>query len=240
MAKARRESRRKRNTRSVRYLNYLLGLLIVAVLVFVGLIVYSVFFEKPVPRSPEEQAYYLALHKVKENPNNAYYLQLLAEAEADLGKNEEALKHLKQAAELSPYRPMIHYDMGVIYLKLGDEKKALEAFQEELKITDNMNELAWYEIGKIYWRNKRYEEAEEAFKWALKRAEALSDVHLDLGKMYMEWGKYDLARKEFTEVLRFDPTNEEAKALLLEVESKAPGSSGSTTETPETTATSDR
>lgn len=209
--------KRIQNRKLVRVLNYILVLLIVLVLFFVGLIMYSVFFEAPVPRSPEEREYYLALDLVKKNPNNAYYLQRLARAEADLGKHEDAIEHLNKAAKLAPKRPMTHYYLGLIYLKIGNERKALEEFQKELEVTDQMNELAWYEIGKLYWKVKRYEDAEKAFKFALNRAPGMADVRLDLAKMYIEWGKKDLAKKELLEVLRYDPTSEEARTLMVEI-----------------------
>lgn len=210
----------ERKKGSSRILNYLLYSLVAGVLIMTGLIVYSVFFEKPVPRSPEEQEYYLAVDLVRKNPNNSYYLQRLAEAQFDLGKYQDAIKSYQKAIKLAPYRPMLHYGLGLCYLKLGDKNKAVKEFQEELKVTANANELAWYELGKIYMEAKKYEEAEKAFKKALERAPALSDVHFSLAKLYFEWKKYDLAREEILETLRYDPTNEEAKAFLVQIEDK--------------------
>jgi tetratricopeptide (TPR) repeat protein len=206
-----------RKARTMRLLNTILAVLIVGVLVFVGLIVYSTFFQPKVPRSPEEQQYYLALDLVKKNPGNAYYYQLLARAEADLGRNEEAIDHLKKAIKLAPRRPMSHYYLALIYLKIGDEKNAIKEFREELKVTDQMNELVWYELAKIYWKNKKYEDAEKAFQFTLKRAPTMADVHIDLGKMYLEWGKPDKAKAEFLEAVRYEPDNEEAQAELLKL-----------------------
>lgn len=215
MAAKNRQTRQKN-----KILNYILFILVAGVLVMTGLIIYSVFFEKPVPKSPEEQDYFLALDLVRKNPNNSYYLQRLAEAQFDLGKYQEAAETYKKAIKLAPYRPMLHYGLGLCYLKLGDKKNALKEFQEELKVTANMNELAWYQIGLLYKEQKKYEDAEKAFQWAIKRAPALTDVHFELAKMYAEWGKLELARKEALETLRFDPTNEEAKAFLAEIEAK--------------------
>jgi len=212
------KTRRMRQTNKI--LNYVLFTLLAGVLILTGLIVYSVLFEKPVPKSPEEQEYFLALDLVRKNPNNSYYLQRLAEAQFDLGKYREAAESYKKAIKLAPYRPMLHYGLGLCYLKLGDKKNALKEFQEELKVTGNMNELAWYQIGLLYKEQKKYEDAEKAFQWALKRAPALADVHFDLAKMYAEWGKLELARKEALETLRYDPTNDEAKAFLADIEAK--------------------
>lgn len=224
-----RASSKAKKTSSARVLNYILFFLIAGVLIMTGLIIYTVFFEKPVPKTPEEQEYYLALNLVRKNPNNSYYLQRLAEAQYDMGKYKEALETYKKAVKLAPYRPMLHYGMGMCYLNLGDKKSALKEFQEELKVTANMNELAWYQIGRLYMEQKKYEDAEKAFQWALKRAPTLTDVHFELAKMYYKWGKYELAKKETLETLRYDPTNEEAKAFLLRVEEKLKGTQGKET-----------
>jgi tetratricopeptide (TPR) repeat protein len=213
-------ARESRGRYASKALNYVLFILLAGVLILTGLIIYSVFFEKPVPRSPEEQDYYLALDLARKNPNNSYYLQRLAEAQFDLGKYREAAESYKKAIKLAPYRPMLHYGLGLVYVKLGDKKSALKEFQEELKVTGNMNELAWYQIGLLYKEQKRYEDAEKAFRWALKRAPTLTDVHFELAKMYAEWGKLEEARKEVLETLRYDPTNDEAKQFLAEIEAK--------------------
>lgn len=206
-----------RRARTTRILNTVLVALIVAVVVFVGLIVYSTFFQPKVPRSPEEQAYYTALDLVKKNPGNSYYYQLLARAEADLGRNEEAIEHFKKAIKLAPRRPMNHYYLALVYLKIGDEKSAIREFREELKVTDQMNELVWYELAKIYWKNKKYEDAEKAFQFTLRRAPTMADVRIDLGKMYLEWGKRDKAKAEFLEAIRYEPDNEQAYNELLKL-----------------------
>ncbi|MCX7832113.1 MAG: tetratricopeptide repeat protein [Actinobacteria bacterium] len=214
------KSKESRSSFSVKALNYLVFGLIAGILILLGMILYTVFFEKPVPKSPEEQEYYLALDLVKKNPNNSYYLQRLAEAQYDMGRYKESIKTYRKAIKIAPYRPMLHYGMGMCYLKLGDKKNAFKEFQEELKVTNNMNELAWYEIGKLYKDEKNYEDAEKAFQWALKRAPTLTDVHFELAKMYYDWGKYDSSRKEVLETLRYDPTNDAAKDFLVKVEEK--------------------
>ena len=52
-----------------------------------------------------------------------------------LGKDEEALEMLKRAEELSPDHPNIYANMGKIYLKFKDYKRAEEAFQNSIQIS---------------------------------------------------------------------------------------------------------
>ena len=51
-----------------------------------------------------------------------------------LGRDEEALEILKRAEKLSPDHPNIYTDLGKIYLKLKDFKRAAEAFQASIQI----------------------------------------------------------------------------------------------------------
>jgi cytochrome c-type biogenesis protein CcmH/NrfG len=52
-----------------------------------------------------------------------------------LGKDEEALEMLKRAQELSPDHPNIYTNMGKVYLKSKDYKRAEEAFQNSIQIS---------------------------------------------------------------------------------------------------------
>jgi tetratricopeptide (TPR) repeat protein len=51
-----------------------------------------------------------------------------------LGRDEEALEILKRAKELSPDHPSTYTDLGKIYLKLKDFRRAEEAFQASIQI----------------------------------------------------------------------------------------------------------
>jgi cytochrome c-type biogenesis protein CcmH/NrfG len=52
-----------------------------------------------------------------------------------LGKDEEALETLKRAQGLSPDHPSIYTNVGKIYLKSKDYKRAEEAFQTSIQIS---------------------------------------------------------------------------------------------------------
>jgi tetratricopeptide (TPR) repeat protein len=51
-----------------------------------------------------------------------------------LGRDEEALEILKRAQELSPDHPSTYTDLGKIYLRLKDFRRAEEAFQASIQI----------------------------------------------------------------------------------------------------------
>jgi tetratricopeptide (TPR) repeat protein len=61
-------------------------------------------------------------------------LNRLSNVLISLGKDEEALEMLERAEELSPDHPNIYTQMGKIYLKFKDYKKAEDAFQASIQI----------------------------------------------------------------------------------------------------------
>jgi tetratricopeptide (TPR) repeat protein len=52
----------------------------------------------------------------------------------DLGRDEEALDILKRVKEISPDHPTAYTQLGQIYLKLKDFKRAREAFEDSIQI----------------------------------------------------------------------------------------------------------
>ena len=60
----------------------------------------------------------------------------------------------------------------------------------------------------------QYDRAIEAYKAILVEVPLLTTVNLQVGHVYREKKEYDKARAAYEEVLKSDPTNEEAKATL--------------------------
>ncbi len=61
-------------------------------------------------------------------------LNRLSNVLISLGKDEEALAMLRRAQEFSPDHPNIYAQMGEIYLKFKDYRRAEEAFQASIQI----------------------------------------------------------------------------------------------------------
>ena len=72
----------------------------------------------------------------------------------------------------------------------------------------------------INMREKKYDVAIRDFKRVLKFYPEHEMAHLYLGKCYQEKGSLDLARQEYSEVVRINPENQEAKALSAQIACK--------------------
>ncbi|PIY38642.1 tetratricopeptide repeat protein, partial [Candidatus Aquicultor secundus] len=135
---------------------YLTIFLTLAIIVVLGFMLKDVFTGSDVPQNPAEQAYVIAKAAVAKDPKNADGLFKLSKAEADLGRIGDAVQHIKRAIELSPSAPMLHYTLAQIYMDNGQENEAIEELKAELKVTEQKNELAWYDLGVILNKKKDY------------------------------------------------------------------------------------
>jgi uncharacterized Ntn-hydrolase superfamily protein len=89
--------------------------------------------------------------RVEDNPNpiaelkrllnlqRVYYLIDEAEEMLTLGNTETAISTIKKAIEINPNNDDAYFDLGMIYMKVGKEGKATDAFEEVLRINPKMS-----------------------------------------------------------------------------------------------------
>jgi tetratricopeptide (TPR) repeat protein len=198
-------------------LTFVIYILIIAIIVIIALMIKDVFLERNVPQNPAEQAYAEANALVKKDPKNADYLFRRAKANSDLGRNNSAINDLQQAISLRPSAPMLHYTLAQIYITNNDDKNAIAELKSELRVTENKNELAWFDLGKLCNKYRDFQQAVFCLTNALTRMKSGADAHYELGIAYQGLGKYNLAAKEYQKVLELIPDDEAAQTALKNV-----------------------
>lgn len=135
---------------------------------------------------------------------------------------DKSMKRSKVALRLRPTWGEYYAQLGVINTINGNIKEAKEYFKESQRLYPK-NPLFIVAAGELYYSQKDYKRAEAEFNKALKLRKyylswypeqtknSFARAHLNLGLMYSELDKTDLAEKEFNEVLEIDPENEIAK-----------------------------
>jgi tetratricopeptide (TPR) repeat protein len=88
------------------------------------------------------------------------------------GKYDEALESLKYAREIAPENPLISFNEGMVYKKMGQDDAAVAAFQ---KAAAGAQGLPWassvhYQMGVVLYRQQRHEEAWAAFSEVIHRS----------------------------------------------------------------------
>src|SRR5438128_8296448 len=64
---------------------------------------------------------------------------------ADVGKRQQAIKHLTTALKLKPSAP-VHFLMGAIYYGAGQHKRAIQHLRQATKLDPEIGE-AYYQLG---------------------------------------------------------------------------------------------
>lgn len=81
---------------------------------------------------------------------------------------------------------------------------------------------AQFRLAKIYEKTGRAEEARKLLEESAKRAPKRREVHLLLGRMLYQNGRFDRALEVFRHVLRIEPDNKEAQEYLWKILNERP------------------
>ena len=79
--------------------------------------------------------------------------------------------------------------------RCAQDDQAIAAFQKQLEVNP-YDEFAYNNLGRVYWKERKYDDAVKAFNKQLENNPLDKFAHANLGAMYAEWHKYDLAVAE--------------------------------------------
>jgi len=83
---------------------------------------------------------------------------------AEIGNDQQALKHLTTALKLKPSAP-VHFLMGAIYYGAGQQKRAIQHLKQATKLDPQFGE-AYYQLGLLCLEMNWLRKAQECFKTA--------------------------------------------------------------------------
>ena len=119
---------------------------------------------------------------------------------------KEAAKEFQRAVGLAPrgqYAADASNYMAQAYLKLEKTEKAIDAFEQSIRI-DPYRDDPHVTLGNLYYSLDRFDEAEGQYEQAVRKNPSAVN-HYSLGQAYLERGKYRQAEKEFNIVKRMAP-----------------------------------
>ncbi len=171
-----------------------------------------------------------------------------ADLHVKLGDSDAALVSLGKASEISPKNSERHVSIGKIHLQKGDEVKAKEAFTHAVKhdprktseiaeelLNQGKPELAeaffrktlekdsesihlYNRLGIALRRQGKWQEAIKEYETAIKIDPRDEGIYFNMAKAYMEGKDYRAAHKFFTRVTHLNPSLQEAKRELENLE----------------------
>lgn len=159
--------------------------------------------------------------KIKElidNANNPapYTRHLLAARDLEeKGKLDEALAHVIQAAKINERSSRPLREMGRLYLKKDDIKKAQACFEQAIKL-NRLDVPSFHFLGQIYYRMNMIDRAIEYFSKAMDISPRHSDRALKFANLLLKKKKLREAEKILAIVLRNNPANLDFKEDVAE------------------------
>jgi Tfp pilus assembly protein PilF len=153
--------------------------------------------------------------KVDKNSTKAQFA--LGHAFFLLDDTDSAEAAMKRVVKIEPENGEAINYLGNIYEREGHPEKALAAFkQATLSTTYLTPHFAYRNMARVHRALKMEEAAEADLKTALKRVPEYYPARADLGKLYMDQGRWDEAVKEWSTLLDLNPEINDAHFYLAQ------------------------
>ncbi len=140
-----------------------------------------------------------------------------------LGQYEEALESLSKARKADPWYIEVYYNEAIVYIRTGRYFMAIPKFEEVLRINEvlkgghygavvspKFEVEANSNLGNIYNIARNYNKSIHHFNVALKLKPEDTATRFNLALTLKRVGKIEEAKKEFNEILKYDPNDKEA------------------------------
>lgn len=146
----------------------------------------------------------------------ANYAGVLMEAQ----RYDESIAVMKQILADDPYDPIVRHNLVQALGNLGRQPE-VEALLVE---SSQHNPLAvdLYQLGVLRVNARRAPEAEELFRHAIQMDANAPGYHLGEGVALLQLGRQQEAAQQFRRELEIDPSNEQARSLLAQIEGRQP------------------
>lgn len=136
------------------------------------------------------------LEKYPENANALHLLGLVLHQE---GRNEEAIKYVGRAIELSSKNALFYFNLGMIYDELGMEEKSAENFKKALEIDENFAKagIAHYNLGVFYVDRGMSKEALMHYNRAIELDKNFYEARWNRSLALLHLGRFEEGWKEY-------------------------------------------
>ncbi len=156
------------------------------------------------------------LSKVKEIPfSNSFFnaYQGMAFAYGKLGNYDRAITFYKKAIKINKEAPAL-YNLGIIYLQTGDDKKGAQYLQEALELNKNLLSI-YPKLMDIYQKLNEHDKLEQVARmYEAAKVYNAGEEHFQKGvKAWLEQN-YEAAIEEYKKSIEGNPSNPSAYSNL--------------------------
>ena len=146
---------------------------------------------------------------IKKFPNQLVFYNATALSLSSLGKNDEALRILKEGLILRPNDIFVLNNLGLINLNLNKNKISREYLEKAISINTNFVD-ALLNLGNLNLKEGKTGQAKENFLKALKlskQSAADETINMALGNLNQQLGDFDAALENYKIVNKLNPQN---------------------------------
>lgn len=151
---------------------------------------------------------FLRLH-----PDNIYIRIHLANSFKKAKEFDSALNEYLLAQTHSPRDPVIHFNIGWLYIEKEMYDEALKSFTKAFEISPDLPKIH-HAFGSVFLKQDKTDMALAEFLLELDADPKSLEANLDLARAYEKTNNKEKAKKAWETVLGLDPNNAEAKKKL--------------------------
>jgi tetratricopeptide (TPR) repeat protein len=140
---------------------------------------------------------------LKQDPSNFQIRRELSILLSNRGFNEEALSNIKYLVKYFPEDDELHYNLGILYEKIKDLKKAKLSYQKAIKISPQDD--YYYNLGEVLVSLQEWDLAIDAFNNVLKNDKNDGNCYFNLGLCYYHKDETNLAIDHFQKAITLNP-----------------------------------
>ena len=185
----------------------------------------SPFAARPDPRSAHQQMVSLfsqgrfadlerhARNHLQHAPDDGFVWKVLGVACKHLGRNDDALNAIRQAAKFAPEDFEAHYNLGNACFEAGKAEEAASSFTKAIELNPSHPE-SLNNLGQTLANLGRNDEAMQWFERALHLNPGLAVAHNNLGNIFKSRKQYAEAERHYRQALDLAPSSGEAFSNL--------------------------
>jgi tetratricopeptide (TPR) repeat protein len=161
----------------------------------------------------EEKAYARMTEVGQGSPE---FRMIMGKAHLNRGEYDDAIRELEAAAQADPKLPLVHYYLGIVFVRKQDYERARVEFQKDLALEPDAA-FTYEQLGKIESTLQNDVEAAKDFARATKLDPQLLESRLGLAKIEERKKEYPAALAQLEEIIRLDKNAASARYLRGQV-----------------------